>query len=227
MSSSPVLRDLHERIQELQESWQPRRPRPVSLGIAALDALAGGSPGVVELLADDGVGATTLALFMATHACGDGKTLVVVDGEGSFYPPPARVPLERVIVVRPRNRRDLLLATNQTLRCPAVGAVIGWHNELRTLDARRLQLAAEAGGGIGFMLRPMTALKTPSFAQLRLQVSPIVSAKVDRRLQVKVLRSRGPGQSLRLEVDHETGAVRVLSEVASAAPAKRATRAAR
>jgi protein ImuA len=226
-----VLRDLHERIEQLQEGWHPRRPQPLSLGIAALDAIAGDRLGLVELVAAvEGAGATTLALLMAAHACGAWKTLVVVDGAGSFYPPAAAawgIPLERSIVVRPRNQRDILLATNQSLRCPAVGAVIGWHDELRTIDARRLQLAAEAGGGVGFLLRPMTALKTPSFAQLRLRVSPVASADPDRRLRVDVLRGRGKNIELLLEVDHETGALRVLPELVPATAAQRAPRVAR
>jgi hypothetical protein len=228
---SDILHALNQRIEELEDNWHPRQQAPVSFGIAPLDEILGSArPSLVELLsAAEGAGAATLAFLMAGHVCGEWKTLVVIDGLGAFYPPAAKgLNLERTIVVRPRNRRDLLLATNQSLRCPAVGAVVGWCEQLRTLDARRLQLAAEAGSGVGFLLRPATARNEPSFAPLRLLVSPLASAETKRRLQIDVVRCRGDkgGQSLLLEVDHETGAVRVLPAVASAAAAARATSAA-
>jgi protein ImuA len=232
MSSPPsaVLQSLAQRIHEIEARANCRRQASFSLGSAALDGLlpAGRLPAgsAVELLsAAAGAGAWTLALLMAKHACGGGKVLVVVDGQRGFYPPAAAqwgIDLEQAIVVHPRNRREALLATNLSLRCSAVGAVVGYYDQLRTLDARKLQLAAEAGGGVGFLLRPHGALRVPSFAQLRLLIGPIASVAA-RRLRVEVVRCRGgkSGQWLLLEVSDETGHVRLLPELASpAAPAR-------
>ena len=232
---SQVLRTLTDRIQAIEANWHPRRQAPLSLGIAALDELfpeghlSAGS--LVELYSGgEGAGTWTLALLMAKEICGAWKMLVIVDGQRCFYPPAAAklgLDLQRSIVIRPRLRRDAFLATNQSLHCSAVGAVVGCYDQLRSLDARRLQLAAEAGGGVGFLLRPLGALRTPSFAGLRLLITPIASLDAARRLRVEVVRCRGgrSGQSLSLEVCHETGHVRLLPPMASATVPARATRA--
>jgi protein ImuA len=234
MSSAPstVLQSLAQRIHEMEAQANGRRRPSFSLGSAALDGLLpdGRLPAgsAVELLsAGEGTGAWTLALLMAKHACRGRKVLVVVDGQRGFYPPAVAqwgIDLEQSIVVHPRNRREALLATNLSLRCSAVGAVVGYYDQLRTLDARKLQLAAEAGGGVGFLLRPQGALRVPSFAQLRLLIGPVASREAARRLRVEVVRCRGgkSGQSVQLEVSDETGDVRLLPEVASPATAARA-----
>jgi protein ImuA len=248
---SEVLRALAQRIQEIEGNVPSRRQPPLSLGIGPVDALLpnGCLPAgsLVELLSTaDGAGAWTLSLLMAKHVCGEWKVLVLVDGERCFYPPGAAqlgIDLERSLVVRPRTRRDCLLATNQALRCRGVGAVVGWHDQLRTLDARRLQAAAEAGGGVGFVLRPAQALQAPSFANLRLVITPLAvgsdpiyrvgaarpdkSGHYERQIRVDVVRCRGgrDGRSVLLEIGNEPGDVRALSEVAPpAAPARKARR---
>jgi len=253
---SEVLQALARRIQEIEGTGPSRRQSSLSLGIGPVDALLpnGRLPAgsLVELLsAADGAGAWTLSLLMAKHVCGEWKTLVLVDGQRCFYPPGAAqlgIDLERSLVIRPRTRRDCLLATNQALRCRGVGAVVGWHDPLRTLDARRLQAAAEAGGGVGFVLRPAEALRAPSFANLRLLIAPLKNGEWRmengecgnrssfsilhspfsiRALRVEVVRCRGgrDGQSVLLEIGNEPGDVRAFSEVApAAAPAREARR---
>jgi protein ImuA len=232
---SEVLRDLAQRIQEIEANSHPRRLPPLSLGVAPLDALLPGerlpAGSLVELLSEaEGTGAWTLSLLMAKQVCGDWKVLVLIDDQRCFYPPGAAqlgIDLDRSLVVRPKTRRDTLLATNQALRCAAVGAVVGWYDQLRTLDARRLQMAAEAGGGVGFLLRPPGALRAPSFANLRLRIAPLAATDAARRLRVEVVRCRGgkDGQIMTLEIGHEKSAMRLLPEVAS--PAARARKARR
>ena len=231
-SREELLRRLAQRIRDIEASERPHFHDAVSLGIAGLEqALPEGrlpAGSLVELLAAaEGAGAWTLALMMARHACGAGKALVVADPARRFYPPAAArlgVDLRRTIVIRPRDPRYTLAAITHSLRCAAVGAVLGAFDNLPTFDFRRLQLAAELGGGIGFLLRPATALRVPSFAAMRLRVAPLVSADAHRRIQVDVVRLRGgkSGQSLLIEVDHETGDVRVSAALAPATtPARR------
>lgn len=262
-----VLRQLAQRIEEIEAGGQARRAT-VPLGIPALDGilpargLAGGS--LVELLSSaDGAGAWTLALLMARQAAGERKRLVVVDGTGSFYPPAAArwgLDVSRVIVVRPRTARDACAAVNLSLRCSAIGAVIARCDRLNSLEFRSLQLAAEAGGGIGFLLRSVGQVSKPvgqvskpakplaveqvsqpaitpgrlgnlphGFAAVRLLITPVASADKARRLQIDVLRCRGGknGQSIIVEIDSETGAVRLPAPLAAAAAGARPARAAR
>ena len=226
-SAFSTLEELARRIQEIESSRQPLERSANSLDIAALDdCLPGGrlpAGSLVELLASaEGAGAWTLALIMARQVCGERKALIICDDQGCFYPPAVSkwgLDLARLIVLRPANFREGDVAVGQSLRCPAVGAVISWHTRLRTLDFRRLSAAAEAGGGVGFLLRPSEARRDPSFAALRLLVTPM--ATLARRIQVDVLRCRGGKcRSLVLEIDDETGHVRVPSRLAASAPAR-------
>src|SRR5262249_46313196 len=149
-------------------------------------------------------GALTLSLFMARRACRQDKVLIVVDQESRFYPPAAArqgIELDRLIVVHPRTPQDAVLAVDQSLGARALGAVICWPERLAAPAFRRLQLAAEAGGGLGLLLRPLTAQRTPSFAALRMLVTPVASDEAARRVRLEVLRCRGgkTGQSIILE----------------------------
>jgi hypothetical protein len=128
------------------------------------------------LSASYGSGAWTLGIVTATQVCHERKTLVIVDADRQFYLAGAvRLGLElnRCIVLHPANRQDAYRALVQALRCTAVGAVLGWQEWLSMRQLRRLQLAAEAGGGTAILLRPMKALHVPSCAAVRLLVSPV------------------------------------------------------
>jgi hypothetical protein len=183
---------------------------------------------IVELIcAAEGAGAWTLALIMAEQVSRGSKALVIADIKGTFYPPAVKqlgLDLNRLIVIHPRKSEDLFAALDQSLRCPAVGAVVTWCDSLSAINYRRLQLAAEAGGGLGFFIRPGKAVRAPSFAFLRLLVAPVPAADSARRSQIDVLRCRRgkAGQSLILEIDNETGYVRLLPSVAPAMPVARA-----
>jgi hypothetical protein len=236
-----ILHNLARRIDELEAGRRPRGRSAVSSGIPGLDELlpekrlpAGA---LVELLTDaPGAGAWSLALLMSRQACGAAeketgpfsarRALVVADLGRSFYPPAAvklGIDLARTIVIRPRSWRDAYAAIDQSLRCPAVGAVIGGCDRLGTVDFRRLQLAAEAGGGLGLLLRPAVLLRQPSFAALRLHVTPAGTMVGARRIEVEVARCRGgkDGGRLLLEIDDETGQVHVPDGLAEPTPRTR------
>ncbi|MDR3633163.1 MAG: hypothetical protein P4L84_04950 [Isosphaeraceae bacterium] len=227
-----MLESLRRRIGEIESRQRPQVRPHVSSGVAALDALfpdGGLRRGlIVELVsATDGAGAWTLGLALARRVCGEGQVLVVVDEQAWFYPlAAARLGLDlgRCLVVRPAHWRDAYAALCQSLLCGAVGGVIGWCARVGTVDYQRLRAAAERGGGVGFLVRPHEALRSPSCASVRLLVSPIASGEPARRLRVEVLRGRGQGQALTLELDDETGAVHPPAGVAPPATAARTAR---
>jgi protein ImuA len=231
---SEVLQQLAQRIREMESERCPISRGTVSFGMPALENLLpprGLAPGsLVELLSGEGTGAVTLALLMARQACHESKVLVIGDLKRTFYPPGAKrlgLDLERLIVVRPQTRQDLYAALDQSLRCPAVGAVVSWCDELPGRTGRRLQLAAETGGGLGFFIRPMRDRSAPSFASLRLLIMPVPSPDRSRRLQVDVLRCQGgkTGASTILEIHDAAGHVCLSAAVASATAMARADRA--
>jgi protein ImuA len=229
MAGETVLQ-LAEQIRRLETSFRLCEPLRIPLGTCGLDALfphEGLSAGsLVELLPRvAGTGAWTLALILARYACGERKTLLIADHARCFYPPAARkfgLDPQRTVIVRPKSVGDALLAVAQALRCAAIGTAIGEFERLTDRDSRRLQLAAEAGGTVGVLLRPMSALNTPSFASVRLLLSPGTSVpglSGRRRIKVEVLRCRGGGEgkAIHVEVDDATGHVRAFSPVELAA----------
>ena len=106
--------------------------------------------------------------------------LVVVDRQGTFYPPAAvalGIPVSKIVLVRPQNHADHVWAIDQALRCESVAAVwspIG--SKLNDRDARRFQLAAESGKTPGFLIRPAAVRGRPTFADVRLYCEPAARA---------------------------------------------------
>ncbi|MEX0678225.1 MAG: hypothetical protein WD063_14185, partial [Pirellulales bacterium] len=207
-----VLESLAEQVRSLEGArWVDSR-EVISTGSPALDRLLpeGGfrRGALVEWLSGGPAGgAATLALLAARGALAAGGVLVVIDHRGLFYPPAAArlgIALENTIVVRPAGILDHAWALDQALRSRGVAAV--WCSvekpDNRTL--RRLQLAAETSGVVGFLLRFEDARHEPSWAELRLGVEPIAQphAGRSRRLRVELLRSRaGPaGGAVELEI---------------------------
>ena len=219
--AAETVRQLAERIRQLETSFRLGDSLRIPLGTCGLDALfpeQGLSAGsLVELLPRGaGTGAWTFALILARYACGERKTLLIADPARSFYPLAARkfgLDPNRTVIVRPRTVGDALLAIAQSLRCAAIGMAIGEFERLSDRDSRHLQLAAESGGAVGVLLRPPSALNTPSFASVRLLLDPLPSRHGRRRLKVEVLRCRGgsEGKAIYLEVDDATGHVRAFS----------------
>lgn len=232
-----VVRALADKLRQWETSNRSGRAAVVSSGIAELDALlpdGGFCRGTLVEWTDPGPGsgAVTLALLTAQQACADGGPLIVVDRSGEFYPPALPVLAEdQLYVVRPANDRDEIWALEQILRCTGVGAVLAELGDVADRDYRRLQLAAEAGEGLGLFrrtLRQAAARHAPCWAETRLAVTPIPlwnSSGRGRLLRIAVLRCRtqATDKTVALEMDDETGHVRVVSSLADSAPRWRKT----
>ncbi|HEV3416707.1 MAG TPA: hypothetical protein VG056_07850, partial [Pirellulales bacterium] len=187
------------------------------------------------MAAGRGSGAATLALAIAARACREAGALVVVDRPRMFYPPAAAglgIDWSWFVVVRPQSERDEAWALDQVLRSAGVGSVLCWPRKLGERRFRQMQLAAEAGGTLGLIVRPEQARDEPSWAEVRLLVTPAKQrsevgdrrsekgvqvrrtkdegrkTSATRRLRVEVIRSRGGAQgTVELELDEQTGAL--------------------
>lgn len=139
--------------------------KPVTGSVPAPWAEGGGLArrALHELLFEEKSGSlppSTLALLAVKEAL-TGETahkpLIWCDAFRLFYPPAvvsSGIRLNQVCIVRPA-RETALWAAAECLRCPGVGAVVATlPARMSQVDARRLQLAAEKGGGVGLMLRP-------------------------------------------------------------------------
>ncbi len=170
--------------------------------------------------------------------------LAIVDERHDFHADAARchgIPLSRMLLIRPMRaasapsmishsrfarqssatHSDALWALEQTSRCPGVRVVLTFLELASSAVMRRLQLAVERSGVTIVLVRPACILHQPSFADLRLHVTAaqrtLAGLTGRRRLKVHLLRSRHGLQHTgyaQLEVDHETGAVHSISELA-------------
>ena len=169
---------------------------------------------VVEYLqASSASGATSLALTAAREALtATDRFCVFVDWCQQFYPPAAAalgIDLKRVVIVRPRTLADRLWAIDQALRSPAVAAVIAEIEHMDDRAARRLQLAAERGGGVGLLVRRASAQSHPSWAEVQWLVRPLADSSAHRQLKLELTRVRGgrSGTSVRVQINALHGRV--------------------
>jgi len=208
---------------------ETRSATRLSTGLPPLDRLLPGGGlrrgSCLEWLAEGpGVGVARLALAVVPGALRPEGICLVIDPRREFFPrgaPELGIPFDRLVVLRPRSLDDALWGAEQALRSPAVDLVIGWDELVprgRSADRsfRRLQLAAETGGAVGVFLRPATSRRLRCWGDLRLLVEPL-PGDGGARWRVTLLQCRGgvPGRWLLLEHDHETGAVRLVSELAA------------
>jgi protein ImuA len=196
--------------------------RPIlPTGIASLDALAphrGFVRGAVhEILSD--TNSFFLPALLARSAAPSGW-IVWCDSRRELFPPGLRalgIRLDRLVVLR---APDELWAVAECLRCPAVAACVAALPRLSRVEARRIQLAAERGGGLGILLRPAEAAHWPYAAATRWLVAPARGQRNLQRWQVRLLHGHGGrvGQSVLLELCRETDHVRAIEGVEQSQP---------
>lgn len=84
------------------------------------------------------------------------------------------IDLKQLLIIQPQSDEDALWALGEVLRSGLYPQVLAWHDTGCMTALRRLQLAAERGGGRLFLFRPKACVRHPSPAALRLflQASP-------------------------------------------------------
>lgn len=166
----------------------------LSTGHAALDALlpGGGWPlgAVTEILfSREGIGELRILLSAAAELSREGRRIAWIGPPHLPYAPAlaaSGMRLSRILVVRSGTERDRLWAAEQCLRSGACGAVLAWPGTCDDRSLRRLQLAAEKGGCLGFLFRPERAAGRSSPAALRLRLAPSPGGVI-----VELLKGRG------------------------------------
>jgi len=174
-----MLEELRQRLRRLEKPpGLVDGPATLPLGAPAVDAVLGGglmrgalheiaATGEAHMAAATGfaLGVTTLASQCAVWIAEDMAALE----SGAPYGPGLDgfgLAPERLVTVAVAQRRDLLWAMEEALRCRAVHAVIGeWrHGAIDSVAVRRLSLAAADSGTLAFMLRAKPAADTSTAA---------------------------------------------------------------
>ncbi len=234
-----LVSQLAQEVRRYETGGRVDSAHRISAGCQALDDClphSGYVPGtLVEYLrATPACGASYLAFAAAAAAmqANDGF-LVVVDSydlQKSIYPMALcthGIDLQKVIFVRTQNLQDSIWAIDQALRTSAVSAVLAELDRFDDRAARRLQLAAETGEGLGLLLRSAATRHLPSWAEVQwlvqavpekrspLRRDPLAAAghsvskarTFARQFDVQLVRNRGgrAGTRLRLMVDGRTG----------------------
>ena len=197
-----ALEGLRRRIAALERgSARAIRARPVGFGLAAVDdALPPGgleAGALHELLGGEGAGVALTALLAARSA---GLVLWCrTSRNGSLYAPGLAafgLAPDRLILARARSEQEALWAMEEGLRSGRLAVVVGEARKLDLTASRRLQLAAEAGGGLALLLRPPDAAGA-SAAKTRWRVAPAPGAAPhwrgvgQARWRLDLLRCRG------------------------------------
>ena len=99
---------------------------------------------------------------------------------------------------------DALWATEQALRHDGVGAVLLWLPRVQATALRRLQVLAQDGNALAFVMRPDTAMAQSSPAPLRLRYEP---ADVRGSPELRALHGSAPIPNARSETGVRTAAV--------------------
>lgn len=182
MVAREVIADLSQRIRTLERTHRrcATETEFTANGLPGLERLlcdAGWQRGtLVEWLSEGrGTGSLSLALW-ASRAAWRENLLVMIDSRRELHAPaavPFAVDLKKTVFIRPERPPEALWSLEQALRTRGIGAVVCDVEQISRQNCRRLQLAAETGGGLGILLRPAKARGQPSFAEYRLLVQPL------------------------------------------------------
>ena len=204
MPNKSIIEHLRAKIQSLEQSELDHSKRVVSSSFVHTDAWlpqAGFTLGsFVEILQEShGIGSYALALSLARAMKDSKSTWAVLDTDATFNPSVAGAcgwDAQKLVLVRAAPQ-DGGWCFTQLLRSKDIGARFWSSSSMDNMVFRRLQLAAERGGGLGFVIRPMTALRKPCWGSLRLQVISSSS----NRVRLRLLHARGQPNVSRDEIE--------------------------
>lgn len=154
---------------------RPEKPLFPS-GFPELDACLGGwMPGqLIELLVDQpGSGELSVLLPMLARQSQQSGLILWVDPPVQPYPlalAQAGVQLQDHRVIRSKTLGERLWVLEQALKSGCVSVALGWFDRVPDKALRRLQLAAQQGGGLAFVLRSSDLAQQSSPAAYRLHL---------------------------------------------------------
>ena len=115
------------------------------------------------------------------------------------------LPLSRLFLLHVNDPRNQMWAICECLRSKGVAATIAAPRRLSRIEARRLQLAAECGKGVGILIRQVDSSQQYA-AATRWLVQPSPGDQAVQRWSVKLIHGHGGqvGKSIILEVSRDS-----------------------
>ena len=181
---SAALEELRARVRAIEGGGIDFGREAASLGEPLDGALPWGGLPRRTLHEVSGLGATSAVAAFASRFLAQGGALVWcrnagLTGElGELYGPGlARYGIDpvRLLIAQCRDENEVLWSFEEALRCRGVACAVAEIGRLDLLASRRLQLAAEAGGGAGLILRPEPD-PLPNAALTRWRAEPLPMA---------------------------------------------------
>lgn len=224
-SRAERLADLKRRLPRSHSGWSGTSSRAASEAPLSL-----WHPGTIGewLTAAPGSGAATVAWRTLAQSLPNAGLCAIVDSGRTCWASAIAgwgLGLSRFLVIRPKQPQEGWWAVEQSLRSRGVAVTCAWADRVPERMLRRWQLAAEVGGGIGLIFRPVAARREPSWAEFRVLVSPVPEALGDaRRVRLEVVYRRGSlgGSAQVWEIDHAQGVVQLVPALADSTAASRA-----
>jgi protein ImuA len=173
----------------------------------------------------------SVALCLAKAARSRGGKIVWSDPRCEVHLPAlvaSGINLRHLILLRYASRQDELSALAECLQNRGISATVATLSQLSRVEARRLQLAAERGGGVGIFMRPYAAATSSHYAAAtRWLIQPNAGNDNVQRWSVELLHGHGGriGQVVLLEADRDTRALRISEPMADRPAAPAAARA--
>lgn len=213
-----TLLDLRDRLARLNRRERPAW-QPLPTGLPVIDVLLPGqglSRGALHELTGDEAAMIGFLAALLGHARGITQLLWVRADAALYLHGLQQLGLDpsRLTVISTKRRDDRLWAAEEALRALPNGAVILELEQADLTETRRLQLAAEQSGGIGFLIRRD---RQPSAAATRWRIEPRPSANgLGPCWRVTLERCRGAkgGNDWDLEWDHATHTLRLAAPLA-------------
>ncbi|MBE9605972.1 damage-inducible protein [Acetobacteraceae bacterium H6797] len=208
-ATASILGDLRAQLARIERGASDESLTTLSLCEAIDQHLPGGGlahGAVHEIQAvDAGAGLAMAALILSRTS---GAVIWIAPEPDPVFPAGLHafgLDATRLLIVQYRKPEDGLWAMEEALRCQAIGGSLLRLDRIEMTASRRLQLAAEAGGGLGLLLRKADAGEGPSNATTRWRATSLPHPAVRPAWRLDLLRCRG-GQPASWEVDlTETG----------------------
>jgi protein ImuA len=212
------------------------RPKVFTTGLPALDDLApaGGfvRGAVHEILSQSRRGVSRFFATLLARSAAQSGAIVWSDPRKELYPPAVAamgIPLKKLYLLHPQSVADQTWAIAECMRCRGVAATIAQVGRLSRVEARRFQLAAESGGGVGILLRKFDKSASIYAAATRWLVAPEKGERTVQRWKIQLIHGHGGriGEAVILEHHRENFVIqahllREAAELADRSVAQRA-----